>query len=368
MTQARKTPYYDMHVEQGAKMVEFASWIMPMQYDGIKKEHMAVRTAAGLFDVAHMGEILFQGDGALETVNRLITNDLNLIPDNHALYTPICYENGGIVDDCIVYKRSHNNILIVVNASNKDKDFKWMKENAVGIAPVDESEIWALLAIQGPNSEKIMKAAFDADLSDVEGFGLGYFNAFGKSIMVARTGYTGEDGFEIFFPSDLAVNGYKKLIEAGKDFGLVPAGLGARDTLRLEAKLWLYGNDISAETNPVEAGMNFTLKFENHDFIGKEAILREKEMKPGKKLIGFKAVGKGIPREHFKIFSAPSGQSGIEIGMVTSGTKVPYLNESVGMGYVESAFSKSGTRLWATDSKGREIEIELVRGPFYKRK
>lgn len=366
MSEAKKTPYYDFHVSQGAKIVDFVGFLMPMQYEGIKKEHMAVRQQAGLFDVAHMGEILFKGEGALDTVNALITNDLNLIPDNHALYTPICYENGGIVDDCIVYKRSASDIMIVVNASNKDKDYKWMLDNYKGVKPIDQSDDWALLALQGPDAEHIMHHAFDADLSSIPGFGLGWLKAFGQEIMVARTGYTGEDGFEIFVPTQFASAAYETIMNAGKPHGMVPAGLGARDTLRLEARLWLYGNDIDATTTPLEAGMNFTLKFDNHEFIGRAALLKQKEEGLKRKLVGFKATGKGIPREHFNVLDKMPADGGKVIGQVTSGTKCPFLNESVGLAYVETAFSKPGTALVA-EHDGKCVEIELVKGPFYKR-
>ncbi|MBU1068690.1 glycine cleavage system aminomethyltransferase GcvT [Myxococcota bacterium] len=369
MSQTKQTPYTGIHAKMGAKLVDFAGHLMPMQYEGIRKEHMAVRQEAGLFDVAHMGEILFQGPGALETINYMVSNDVAAIPDNHAIYTPICHPHGGIVDDCIVYKRTATDLIIVVNASNKDKDFAWFSEHARIVKPVDVSEDVALLALQGPKAAQILALAAGADhLGTIPGFGLGWIDLCGRKTMIARTGYTGEDGFEIFLHPDQAEAAWERLFEFGRPLGLAPAGLGARDTLRLEARLWLYGNDIDDTTTPWEAGMNFTVKLEKGDFIGREALVRQKEEKPKRKLVGFVATGKGIPREHHDVY-LPGGTPeapGAKIGHVTSGTRTPFLNQSIGMAYVPTENSKPETAI-VVDAGGKWVPATLVKGPFYKR-
>lgn len=368
MAESKRTPYTQIHEKLGANVVDFAGFQMPMQFSGIRKEHMAVRQQAGLFDVAHMGEILFQGPGAMETINFMVTNDVAAIPNNHAVYTPICHPHGGIVDDCIVYKRTPEDIIVVVNASNKDKDYAWFSEHAKIVKPVDVSDDVALLALQGPNAEKILAQATGADhLGAIPSFGLGWVNLCGKKIMVARTGYTGEDGFEIFVGPDLAQAAWDRLFEVGSDLGLVPAGLGARDTLRLEARLWLYGNDIDDTTTPWEAGMNFTVKLEKGDFIGREALARQKEEKPKRKLVGFVVTGKGIARHgHAVHLPGPGGEPGPKIGHVTSGTRTPFVNQAIGMAYVPTEHSKPDTEL-LIDVDGKWASAKIVKGPFYKR-
>ncbi len=369
MSLTKNTPYSAILEKSGGKMVEFAGYRMPLQFEGIRKEHMAVREQAGVFDVAHMGEILFSGPGALETINYMVTNDVASLADNHAIYTPICHPHGGIVDDCIVYRRSETDLVVVVNASNKDKDFAWFTEHARQVKPVDISDDVALLAIQGPQAATILSKVTGADLSGIPGFGLGFVELAGKRIMIARTGYTGEDGFELFIHPDQAEASWDALFAAGADFGLKPAGLGARDTLRLEARLWLYGNDIDDTTTPWEAGMNFTVKLDKPEFIGKEALVRQKEEKPKRKLVGFVAEGKGIPREHHAVHlpGASESEAGPEIGHVTSGTRTPYLNQSIGMAYVPTEHSKAGTAI-LVNAGGKFVPASLVKGPFYKRK
>lgn len=365
---SKRTPYAAIHEKLGAHLVDFAGYLMPMQFSGIRKEHMAVRQQSGLFDVAHMGEILFQGPGALETINFMVTNDVAAIPNNHAVYTPICHPHGGIVDDCIVYKRTPEDIIVVVNASNKDKDYAWFTEHAKSVKPVDVSDDVALLALQGPHAETILAQATGAThLGTIPSFGLGWVNLCGKNVMVARTGYTGEDGFEIFVGTDQAQAAWDKLFEVGASWGLVPAGLGARDTLRLEARLWLYGNDIDDTTTPWEAGMNFTVKLDKGDFIGRDALIRQKEEKPKRKLVGFVVTGKGIARHGHEVYlPGNNGDPSVKIGHVTSGTRTPFVNQAIGMAYVPTEYSKPDTEI-AVNIDGKWASAKIIKGPFYKR-
>ncbi len=368
MAELRKTPLNGIHKELGAKMVEFAGFEMPLQYTSIKDEHMTVRSAAGLFDVSHMGEFLLEGPRALETIDRLVTNHVAALPDMHALYTPICLPNGGIVDDCIVYRISAERILVVVNASNIEKDYRWFVENSP-IEVKNVSDDYALLALQGRRAADILSRVSGADLSleKVPSFGMADLTINGVSVMAARTGYTGEDGFEIFIPPQNAPDIWNTLMEAGADDGLKPAGLGARDTLRLEARLWLYGNDITEETTPIEAGMSFAVKFEKEDFIGREALLKQKEEKPPRRLIGFVGVSKGIARHGDKIFLMnEDGSRGEQVGVVTSGTKTPYVGKAIGLGYVKRKYTRSGRHL-IVEVRGKDVEVEIVKGPFYKK-
>jgi glycine cleavage system T protein (aminomethyltransferase) len=369
MTNIKKTPFYDIHVNSGGKMVDFVGFKLPVQYEGIKKEHMAVRENAGLFDVSHMGEIIFKGEGALESINYMVTNDVAAIENGHAVYTPICKPDGGIVDDCIVYKIKEDNILVVVNASNIEKDFNWFKENSPGVVPVNVSEDYALIAIQGPKAAEILaKVSENEEILNIPGFGLGNINLFGEDVLIARTGYTGEDGFELFLSPEIAEKSWEKIMETGKEQGIKPCGLGARDTLRLEAKLWLYGNDITEDTTPLEAGMAFTVKLNKDKFIGKDVLVKQKAEKPNKRLIGFKTTGKGIPREGYDVHLPGDDSSlfGEKIGKVTSGTKVPFLNEVVGMAYVPRKYSKSGREI-VINKNEKPIPAVIFKGPFYKR-
>ncbi|MDA3862853.1 MAG: glycine cleavage system aminomethyltransferase GcvT [Deltaproteobacteria bacterium] len=367
MSKIKKTPYFNKHKEAGAQIVDFAGFEMPMKYSGIKKEHLAVRKNVGLFDVSHMGIVQFKGKDAIKSVNYMITNDLERLENGHALYTPICNESGTIVDDCIVYRRGQEDIMIVINASNRQKDFEWFENHTPATRPENVSDKFALLALQGPSAEALLQSLVKEDLGKVEGFGLGYIDLFGDKTMIARTGYTGEDGFEIFVPLKNAEEVWDLLLEKGKKYKISPAGLGARDTLRLEAKLWLYGNDISEKTTPLEAGMSFAVKLDKDDFIGKDVLVKQKKSKPDKRLIGFKIKSKGIARPGHKVhYVNKEGEVGKEIGEVTSGTKVPYLNEAVGMAYVPRKYSRSGRELAIKKGK-KHLRCLIHKGPFYKR-
>src|SRR5215470_18956112 len=311
----KRTPLFDAHRALGAKMVPFGGWEMPVQYAGILAEHKAVREDVGVFDVSHMGEVVFRGPGARAAVQKLVTNDVAKLVDGKAMYTVMCYADGGIVDDCIVYRRGAEDLIIVVNASNIDKDFAWMSENTG--AAENESDAWGLLAVQGPHAVALVSRLAEKDLVVVPSFGLAYARIAGVEVMVARTGYTGEDGFEIFVPAAATVAVWNAVLGAGAK----PCGLGARDTLRLEARLALYGNDIDQTTTPLEAGLGWVVKLEAADFIGHDALAKQKAEGIPRKLIGFKLAGRGVARHDYPILDG----AGQPVGKVTSGAPAPTL-------------------------------------------
>jgi aminomethyltransferase len=355
----KRTPLYDRHVALGAKVIDFGGWAMPVQYTGILEEHRAVREAVGLFDVSHMGEIDFRGPRARDAVARVVTNDVDKLADGGALYTCTCREDGGIVDDCIVYRHASDHYLIVVNASNIAKDFAHFQKHAWNIAElIDRSSEWALLAIQGPKAialtSDLTAGAVPARPFTFRKATIGHVH-----VVVARTGYTGEDGVELFVPSGDAPGVWDTILDRGAGYGIQPIGLGARDTLRLEARLCLYGNDIDEEHNPHEAGLTWVVK--GKGFVGEEALAQVKAAGVTRKLIGFKVLGRGIARHGYPIL-----KDGAPVGVVTSGTVAPTAGGAVGMGYVPAALAEPGTHL-TVDCRGKPAEIELVKGPFYKR-
>jgi aminomethyltransferase len=336
---------------------------MPVQYSGIIDEHKTVRTAVGLFDVSHMGEVYFDGPRAVEAVQRVVTTDVGKLRDGDAVYTVICRPTGGIVDDCIVYRRRQDQLFIVVNASNEVKDYTWFAEHAGKIATVtNRSADFALIAVQGPKAVKTLCKLTKLDLPSVHAFGLIDGEMAGMKITAARTGYTGEDGFEVFTSPADAPKMWGALMEAGREFGVKPAGLGARDTLRLEARMCLYGNDITDDTTPLEAGLNWVVKFDAGDWIGKAALLKQKAEGVKRKLVGFTIKERAIARHEYPICD-PDKKA---IGVVTSGTSSPTLGYSVGMGYVPTALSQPGQKLLC-DCRGKLASAEIVKGPFYKR-
>jgi aminomethyltransferase len=366
-----ETPLHAAHVEAGAKMVDFGGWHMPVQYSGILAEHKAVREAAGLFDVSHMGEIDFHGPGALAAIHRLITNDAGKLVDGQALYTVVCLPDGGIVDDCIVYRRAADDFRIVVNASNIAKDAAHFREYAGDLCDiVDRSDETALIAVQGPQARAIAARLSDPaggpSLLDIQGFHFGPGTIAGKPIVAARTGYTGEDGFELFCAPADARAIWDALVEAGA----TPCGLGARDTLRLEAKLCLYGNDIDATTSPYEAGLGWVVKLDHGDprdrFIGHTVLAGQKRAGVTRRLIGFKVTGKGTPRPGWELIPADGDKATPAIGAVTSGGPAPTVGGSIGIGYVADSHSGAGTPLLARSSH-KLVPVEIVKGPFYKR-
>ena len=363
MEDLKKTPLYEEHLKCRGKIVEFGGYLLPVQYEtGVIKEHMAVRTACGLFDVSHMGEILVQGPDAVKNLNHLLTNDYTVMNDGQARYSPMCYEDGGTVDDLIVYKVKDDDYFVVVNASNKDKDFAWMKDHCFGdVSITDVSASYAQIALQGPKAEAILSR-----LTDRENIPAGYYTALfdrqvgGISCMVSRTGYTGEDGFELYLKAEEGCRMWELLLEAGKEDGLIPCGLGARDTLRLEAGMPLYGHELSESISPVAAGLGIFVKLDKEEFIGKDALLAAG--KPARKRIGLRVTGKGIAREHQEVMKGEK-----LVGMTTSGTHCPYVGAPVAMAMVDRELAVIGEKFDVV-VRGRRVEAEVVKLPFYRRK
>jgi len=358
-----RTPLHDLHVARGAKMVDFGGWHMPLQYEGILAEHRAVREAVGIFDVSHMGEIDFTGPGALAAVQRLITNDAARLVDGRAMYTCVCYPEGGIVDDCIVYRRGPEDYRIVVNASNIAKDLAYFREQAGQLCDItDRSDEVALIAVQGPRARALVARLAGEQLLAVPSFGFAAGELAGVAIVAARTGYTGEDGFELFVPAAGAPAVWEALLAAGA----APIGLGARDTLRLEARLSLYGNDIDRGTTPLEAGLGWVVKLDKltrgEPFVGAEALAAQKAAGLGRTLVGFKVQDRNIARHGAEVVDA----GGAVIGQVTSGGPAPTVGGAVGLAYVPVALAAPGTIL-TISQRGRSFPAEVVKGPFYRR-
>ena len=358
-----KTPLYGAHVKAGGKIVPFAGYLLPVQYGtGVITEHMAVREKAGLFDVSHMGEVLCQGKDALANLQKLLTNDFTNMVDGQARYSPMCNENGGTVDDLIVYKRGDNDYFIVVNAANKDKDYQWMLDHQFGeVTFTDASSQYGQIALQGPKAMEILKK-----LTAEENIPKKYYHAVfdaevaGIPCIVSKTGYTGEDGVELYLASENAEKMWDALLEAGKDEGLIPCGLGARDTLRMEAAMPLYGHEMDDEISPLETGLKFAVKMgKEEDFIGNKAM--EERGEPKITRIGLKVTGRGIIREHQDIYVGEK-----KIGHTTSGTHCPYLGYPIAMALVDADSVEIGDTVEA-DVRGRRVAAEVVALPFYKR-
>ena len=359
----RETSLTDEHRALGARLVPFAGWLMPVQYEGIKKEHEAVRTHAGLFDVSHMGELLIEGSQAIAAVDRLVSNDVSNLEVGRALYTVCCNESGYILDDLIVYRLEDEKLLVVCNASNREKIVAHFGKSLSLETPWnDVSDGWALLALQGPSASAVMQdLGAPPSLLELPSFHVTRAGLAGIDLWAARTGYTGEDGFELFCASEYAVALWRALLEAGEPHGLRPVGLGARDTLRLEARLMLYGNDITEETHPFEAGLGWVVKLDAGDFIGREALRAFKKAGLERKLVGFEMTGRGIARHGYPIVA-----NGRPVGEVTSGSPGPTVGRNIGLGYVPLALSKIGTTL-GIEIRGKVVDAVVVRTPFYKR-
>lgn len=358
----KKTPLYDIHVEEGGKIVPFAGYLLPVQYAaGVIKEHMAVREACGLFDVSHMGEITFKGAGALASLNHLLTNDFTNLAIGKARYSVMCYENGTTVDDVIVYRFGEDDFLVVVNASNKDKDFAHMSANILDDTDIqDISDSIAQLALQGPKATDILTKIANADeLPQKYYSAVRSVNVAGMTCMVSTTGYTGEAGYEIYTAAENAPALWRALREAGEEFGLLPCGLGARDTLRMEAAMPLYGHEMDETITPLEAGLGFGVKLGKEEFIGKQALVDAGE--PKRERIGLWATGRGIMREHQDVYVGDAC-----IGHTTSGTHCPYLKHAVAMALVETGSAPIGSNV-EVDVRGKRVAAEVVALPFYKR-
>ncbi|MGX9134349.1 glycine cleavage system aminomethyltransferase GcvT [Rummeliibacillus sp. JY-2-4R] len=365
-TTLKRTPLFESYKKSGAKVIDFGGWELPVQFSSIIEEHEAVRNVAGLFDVSHMGEILIDGKDAESYINYLVTNDVTKIAINKAQYTAMCYPDGTTVDDLLVYKLADEKYLLVVNAANIEKDYDWMKQNVKGEVTLQNiSNDVAQLAIQGPKAEAILQKLTDTDLSQIGSFQFAQHVKIEEitDVLVSRTGYTGEDGFELYLAAQQAEALWEKLLENGSADGLKPCGLGARDTLRLEARLALYGQELSNEISPLEAGIGFAVKTAKEcDFIGKESLLKQKEEGLKRKIVGIEVTGRGIPRHGYKVFS----ESEEEIGFITSGTKSPTLNKSLGLALISTEQAKEGTQL-KVEVRNKLIDAVVVKTPFYKK-
>jgi len=358
----QRTPLYQNHVRAGARLVEFAGWEMPVQYEGLLAEHEAVRTRVGLFDVSHMGEVIFRGPKALEALSKVFTNDVGKIVDGQAQYGCLCRDTGGIVDDVVVYRRGAEDLLVCVNAGNRQKDFEWLASHAGGADVSNESDAWSQLALQGPLAAQLLQRLTKVNLSQLRSYRFAPGEVAGIACLVARTGYTGEDGFELFCEASKGPAVWDALLEAGKPEKIQPAGLGARDSLRLEMAYRLYGSDMDDSTTPLEAGLAWVVKLDKGDFVGRAALQRQREQGLAKKLVGFTLTDPGIPRHGYAV-----QQDGRKVGDVTSGTKSPSLGTSVGLAYVPTALAAEGST-FAVEIRGRAAAARVVKTPFYVRK
>lgn len=362
-TSLKRTPLYEEHRRLGARLVEFGGWEMPVQYSGILDEHRAVRTRAGLFDVSHMGEFSVSGAGAQAFLQHLVPNDVSRLALNQALYSQLCRPDGGVIDDLLIYHLADTKYMLVVNAGNIDKDFAWVREQSAGyeVTLLNQSYETALIALQGPGAQAILQPLTQVDLSTI-----GYYHCAPGVVsraecLISRTGYTGEDGFELYCPAESAVDLWRDLLAAGQEHGLLPAGLGARDTLRLEAAFCLYDHELTEQTNPLEAGLGWTVKLAKGDFIGHDALARIKAEGPRRKLVGIELLERGVARGSYGIY-----ENERHIGALTSGAPSPTLNKNIGMGYVERALAVPG-KIVQVDIRGRRTAAQIVALPFYKR-
>lgn len=361
----KRTPLYDEHRALGARLVEFSGWEMPVQYSGILEEHRAVRERAGLFDVSHMGEFRVEGPGALDFLQGLVPNNVSRLGDGQALYTQICNEQGGTLDDLLIYRLGDERYMAVVNAGTMEGDWNWFTKQAAGssdVALTNVSDQTGLIALQGPRALEILQPLTETDLSAITYYHFVEGSVSGISCLISRTGYTGEDGFELYCASGDVVALWRKLLEAGAAYGLLPAGLGARDTLRLEAGYCLYGHELSDEITPLEAGLGWTVKLNKaDDFIGKQALVDEKRDGLRRKLVGIELRERGIPRAGYPIL-----RDGQQIGEVTSGTMCPTLGHAAALGFVPPSDATPGTEL-AVEIRGKAIPAVVTPLPFYKR-
>jgi aminomethyltransferase len=355
----KKTPLNAVEHELGGKMIDFGGWELPVQYTSIIDEHNAVRTNAGLFDVSHMGEILIKGPDALALLQRATCNDVSKLDDGRAQYNALLYPTAGFVDDIVIYRMAADDYFVVVNAANTDKDFEWLRDSAkeLDVSVKNASANYAQLALQGPNAEKILQPLTDIKLADVKYYRFTKGKVDGVPAIVSRTGYTGEDGFEIYVAPEAGPRLFRKLVESG----VTPTGLGARDTLRLEAKMALYGNDIDHSTTPLEADLGWIVKLEKGEFMGRDVLEREKAEGPRRKLVGFEMVDRGIGRHGYPIVDGKE-----EIGVVTSGTHSPTLKKAIGLAYLPVEKSAPGTEFNVL-IRGKETRTRVVPTPFYKR-
>ncbi|MEG0384216.1 MAG: glycine cleavage system aminomethyltransferase GcvT [Solibacillus sp.] len=360
----KRTPLFDEYAKYGGKTIDFGGWDLPVQFSSIKEEHDAVRNRAGLFDVSHMGEIFVEGPDALPYLQKLLSNDISKIAIGGAQYSALCYENGGIVDDLLTYRLDETRYLLCVNASNIDKDFAWMQEHVEGdVTITNASDDFAQIALQGPLAEEVLQTLTDTDLTTIKYFKFqDNVNVAGHSVLVSRSGYTGEDGFELYGTPAAIVDLWDKILDAGKEQGVIAAGLGARDTLRFEACLPLYGQELSQDISPLEAGIGFAVKLQKEPkFIGQEALIAQKEAGLTRKSVGIEMIDKGIPRHGYKVF-----KDGQEIGEVTTGTQSPMTKRNIGMALITTAFAEVGMEV-EIEIRNKFAKAVIVEKPFYKR-
>lgn len=364
----KRTALYEEHVRLGGRMVDFGGWELPVQYTGVMDEHTACRTACGLFDVSHMGEVHVEGPEAEAFLNYLVSNNVTKIAIGQAQYTLLCNEQGGLVDDLIIYRRATERYLVVVNASNTAKDFAWMQrihsQKKWNCSLTNESAKYTQIAIQGQKAQEILQAITSTPLAPIKTYWFAEGTVLGGiPAILARTGYTGEDGFEVYVPWEKGPEVWRALIEAGQPKGLKPVGLGARDTLRLEMKYSLYGHELSDETNPLEAGLGWVTKLDKGDFVGRAPIAALKEKGLQKSLVGIRLTERGIPRQGYAVYTADGTA---QIGVLTSGTQSPSTKAAIGIAYVALPHAAVGTKL-TVDIRGAKVAAEVVPTPFYKR-
>ena len=360
----RKTPLYEAHVKLNAKIVSFHDYLMPLQYDSIINEHLCVRKNAGLFDISHMGRLDVTGEKALSFIHYVITNDASRLSDNQVLYTPICNEQGGIIDDILVYRRKQRHFTLVVNCANLEKDLLWLQKRAVNYHPleiIDLTEAISLIALQGPSACQMLENTLDFKFNNLKRF---YYDDFlwnGNKLTISRTGYTAEDGFEVFVDANQALSLWNLLLDKNKHSGLKPVGLGARDTLRLEGCLLLYGNDMDETITPLETTIGWTVKFDKGNFVGREYLLKQREKGIDRKLVGFEMIDRGIPRHGYPVLKGDE-----MIGKVTSGSFSPSTNKNIGLCLIQSQYAKIGEEL-QIQIRDNSYKARIVKTPFYSR-
>ncbi len=361
----KHTPLYEAHVMHGGKLVDFAGWTMPLQYSGVLDEYQAVRTKAGLFDVSHMGRIQVDGAEAVSYLQRVATNDVNTISPFHSQYSMICNPEGGVKDDIFIYRLAQEKFLLCVNGSNREKILDWLLEqrddHKEDVHIEDCSESMSQLALQGPTASTILQQELGSDLEGIKPRQFRETTLFGASCIIARTGYTGERGYELYVPADHALEIWQKLLAIGEAHGLKPAGLGARDLLRLDMGYFLYGNDLTEEITPIEAGAEWLVSWDKGPFVGHEELRRQKDDGPTKRLVAFELLEKAVPRHGMKLLA-----DGMEIGEIASGNLSPILQKGIGLGYVLPPYSEIGTR-FDVEIRSRRVPAQVVKPPFYKK-
>ncbi len=358
----KNTALTSVHTNLGAKMVPFAGYNMPVQYEGINAEHETVRKSVGVFDVSHMGEFILKGENALDLIQRVCSNDASKLIDGKVQYSCLPNEEGGIVDDLLVYRMDEKSYMLVVNASNIEKDWNWIqKYNTKNVEMHNISDKTSLLAVQGPKATEALQKLTDINLSEMEyySFKKGVFAGV-ENVLISATGYTGAGGFEVYFENENAEKIWNAIFEAGAEFGIKPIGLGARDTLRLEMGFCLYGNDINDTTSPIEAGLGWITKF-SKEFTNSKNLQAQKEAGIARKLVGFEMIDRGIPRHDYKIVN----ENGEEIGIVTSGTQSPSLQKAIGMGYIKTELAKENSEIYIS-IRDQKVKAKIVKYPFYK--